>query len=309
MLRRRWKRPVPALTPSAAEIAAMVRAGLPDANVAGFAMLEGGLANTNIRVDLAGGRVLLRLYQRDPAQAEKEAAIARRLAGRVPVPRFVHLGDFGGQRFALLEWIDGMPLDAALTDAAARTMLGRAVGETLARIHAVHFERAGLLDGALAVAAPIVADGAWLARFLRATLIDGGGARFVPRDLADAAIAFALANDAPWGGPFCLSHCDYNGSNILVRDGRVAAVLDWEFAMAGTPAPDFGNLMRNHPETDFQDAVAAGYAAAGGHLPEHWRRLARIADLAAWADFLDRPVVDPALADDALAALRETIAR
>jgi aminoglycoside phosphotransferase (APT) family kinase protein len=289
----------------------MVRAGLPQARVTGFAALEGGLANTNIRVALAGVpmRVLLRLYQRDPAQARKEAAIARRLEGIVPVPRVLHLGERDGQVFALLEWMEGARLELELDDAARRETLGRAAGEALARIHSVTFDDAGLLDGDLDVAVPVLVDRAWLQHFLRVSLIEGGGVRFVPRDLAEAVLAFAARHgDARWGGAYCLAHCDYNGSNILVRNGRVSAVLDWEFAFAGTPAQDFGNLLRNHPQTDFIDAVVRGYRDAGGSVPDDWRRLAMTADLASWADFLARPVVDPTLVEDALAALRATIA-
>ncbi len=53
--------------------------------------------------------------------------------------------------------------------------------------------------------------------------------------------------------------------------------------------------MRNHPQEDFLGAVEAGYRDSGGHLPGNWRRLARITDLIAWADMLQRPRVDPAV--------------
>jgi aminoglycoside phosphotransferase (APT) family kinase protein len=173
----------------------------------------------------------------------------------------------------------------------------------------VPFATAGLLDGKLNVATPVIVDRAWLRHFLRMSFIDGGGARYVPRDLADAVLAYADKHgDERWGDTFCLGHCDYNGSNILAKDGGISAVLDWEFAFAGTPATDFGNLMRNHPETDFQDAVAHGYADAGGFLPDNWRHLARTADLGSWADFLMRPQVDSATVEDALIALHATIA-
>lgn len=310
MLRHRWQRTIPILSPHADVVTAMVAAGLPGARVVRFETIVGGLANTNIRIDLADAphHLLLRLYQRDPAVAEKEATIAERLAGLVPVPRTLHLGTHEGQRFALVAWMEGLPLGAALDDTEARETLGRAAGAALAKIHSVRFETAGFVDSALNVITPVIVDRAWLLHFLRLSLIDGGGARYVPRDLADAVLDYAnVHGDERWGDTFCLTHCDYNGSNILVKDGRISAVLDWEFAFSGTPAADFGNLMRNHPEADFQNAVARGYAGAGGFLPEHWRRLARTADLASWADFLSRPQVDAAIVEDALAALRATV--
>jgi len=310
-MRKRWKRAIPALKPALDDVSRMVCAGIPGAQVTGFAELEGGLANTNIRVDLKGplSRVLLRLYQLDPSQAAKEAAIARRLEGLVSVPRVLYISEDGGQRFALAEWIEGTRLELVLSDGTARTTLGRAVGAALARIHSVEFEKAGTLDDQLRIKEPMAADNGFLIDFLRASLIDGAGARHMPKALAQAVIDYAEQHRAlEWGGPVCLTHFDYNGSNILVRDGGVVAVVDWEFAMAAGPAPDFGNLIRNHPQGDFVEAAAQGYRNAGGLLPSEWRKIARIADLAAWADFLNRPSVTRELVEDALRAMRETIA-
>jgi aminoglycoside phosphotransferase (APT) family kinase protein len=41
-----------------------------------------------------------------------------------------------------------------------------------------------------------------------------------------------------WDGPLRWIHCDLDRRNVLVRDGRLAAVLDWEGAGAGDPAVD-----------------------------------------------------------------------
>lgn len=313
-MRHRWKRPVPALEVSRSAARKMVRQALPKAQVVDVIPIQGGLANTNLQIilDRVPGAVLLRLYQRDHTQAEKEAAIGQRLADQVPVPRYLHIGtNEEGRRYAVVEWIEGTLLANLLLDASPdmTRQLGNEAGRVLAAIHAVHFETSGFLDGDLKVSRPLKADADWLENYLRGSFIEGGGARFVDRELADAVIAYVRRNrDLRWGTPPCLTHFDYNGWNILIRDGKIAAILDWEFAFAASPDPDFGNLMRNHPEPHFQNAVAEGYRHAGGLLPENWRKLARIADLGSWAEFLYRPEVDPVLVEDALAALRSTIA-
>jgi hypothetical protein len=43
-------------------------------------------------------------------------------------------------------------------------------------------------------------------------------------------------------------------------------------------------------------------------LRNEWRKIARLADLASWADFLNRLAVTPQLVEDALRSMRETIA-
>ncbi|MGQ3028836.1 MAG: phosphotransferase family protein, partial [Ferrovibrionaceae bacterium] len=82
-------------------------------------------------------------------------------------------------------------------------------------------------------------------------------------------------------------------------------VLDWEFAFAGSPFFDFGNILRP-PLGDLPGvaaAIATGYREAGGRLPDDWPALSRLVDLLSWADFLNRPVVDAALVADARAMI------
>jgi aminoglycoside phosphotransferase (APT) family kinase protein len=61
-------------------------------------------------------------------------------------------------------------------------------------------------------------------------------------DEFDAATLTAIwdaAIEAPrWSGPLMLVHGDLSDGNILVRDGRVAAVLDWSLFGLGEPAND-----------------------------------------------------------------------
>lgn len=86
-------------------------------------------------------------------------------------------------------------------------------------------------------------------------------------------------------------------------------MLDWEFAFAGSPAFDLGNLLRPPLGAlpGFAEAVAEGYAGAGGRLPEDRRRVSRIADLRAWADLLSRPEASPAPIEDARRVVAETV--
>jgi hypothetical protein len=88
-------------------------------------------------------------------------------------------------------------------------------------------------------------------------------------------------------------------------------VLDREFAFSGSPAFDFGNLLRPPLGTsaDFETGVAEAYQAAGGQLPEGWRRIAQVADLYAWADFLSRANPAPARIEDACRMVQATVTR
>jgi aminoglycoside phosphotransferase (APT) family kinase protein len=85
-----------------------------------------------------------------------------------------------------------------------------------------------------------------------------------------------------------LVHSDWSHRNLLVRrtDGRwrVAAILDWEFAVAYTPLTDIGHFLLRHERRSMdiiEPEFIRGYLDGGGTLPENWRQLARLVDLMA----------------------------
>ena len=104
-----------------------------------------------------------------------------------------------------------------------------------------------------------------------------------------------------------LVHADYKPWNLLVREEasgsagpdaaaprasgaapanraaawHLAGVLDWEFACAGCRLIDFATFLRDEEArpAGYGDAFASAYVAAGGMLPDDWRRLTRLVDL------------------------------
>lgn len=304
-MRHRWQRALPAILPPPAEAARLVRPVVPAARVLACTALAGGLANSNVRVDLAGqGPVVLRFYQRDPSAGPREAAIASLL----PVcPRVLHVGlDERYGPYAVTDWIEGHPLDS-LPPARQVGLAGR-LGRTLAGIHAHCFAATGFFGPDLTIATRLIGGGEGLIGYLRHCLVDGRGGARLGAELTAGLLACADRHAGSldrWDGPPVLTHGDFNGSNILVGNGGGLAVLDWEFAFAGSPFFDFGNILRP-PLGDLPGvaaAIATGYREAGGRLPDDWQALSRLVDLLSWADFLNRPVADAALVADARAMI------
>ena len=315
-MRERWTRTAPVLKVEIDEAKALVAPALGDVRVLAVEALGGGHSNTNIRVRLEKGAIVLRLYQRDPSQARKEAAICALVAPSVPVPRYLHIGTraSNGQLYAVVEWIDGEPL--AVTGKPASDVelaaMGHSVGAVLSAIHAHTFEQAGLLDGDLKVTP--FPGGASLATYLELSF-RGLARERAGAELADAAIAFARRNEGRqevWNHPARLTHFDFGATNILMRnDASVAGIVDWEFAASASPAADFGNLLRPPLGTSaaFVRGVEHGYRAAGGFLPDDWLELTRLADIAAWTEFLTRPNVSAEVIQDAVKVLHDITSR
>lgn len=236
--------------------------------------LTGGMANTNLRVRTERGDRVLRLYQRDPTARAKEVALAATLHGLVPVaPVLAHGADDGfGVPWLLMDWVEGTPMDALVTDPPALARAAAAAGRVLATIAA----QPTALDGPELSTAALTG---WLDELL-------GRGRLSPA-LTDRVRRFA----ARWAhlidaraGERGLVHCDYNGANLLIRDGAVAAVLDWEFAMAGTPLWDLANMVRHYAAHDIAEPFARGY----GPLPERWREQAALLDIVNLTDMLSQ---------------------
>ncbi|HLJ52941.1 MAG TPA: phosphotransferase, partial [Rhizomicrobium sp.] len=156
-MRERWTRTAPVLKVDVDEAQALVAPALGDVRVLRVEPLGGGHSNTNLRLHLDGrpNSVVLRLYQRDPTQASKEAAISALVAATVPVPRYLHCGErpSNGQTYAIVAWVDGQPLSLAAKKATEDELfaMGRSVGAVLAAIHAHTFAQAGFLDANLKV--------------------------------------------------------------------------------------------------------------------------------------------------------------
>jgi len=305
-MREQWRRHPPLEFPLAT-LGALIQPVAPGRRVIDATPTEGGLANTNIRVRLDDGTSLLvRIPTRDPDGWTREAALHRAMAGIAPRLLYAAGRSAIDRPVLILEWIEGDRLERvapAMADAAL-AVLARALGTSLAAIHALRFATTGSLDAGLAVATPYAVGAAGLRAFLDRCLVRGRGGERLGAGLTQAILALVAREghrlDTALGSP-CLVHADFNASNILIRDGRVAAILDWEFAFAGDALFDFANITRPPlgQRAGFAEGLAWGYRAAGGTLPEDWPRLARLVDLYNWADFLARPDPGQALIGDA----------
>jgi fructosamine-3-kinase len=234
-------------------------------------LLGGGLSNSNIRV---GRDRVLRIYRgldsgsifRDEAVVGKEATLASRDWQSFRTPKVLARG----RDFLVCEYVEHTPLTEAH---------GAAVGQALAEIHAVTFERVGLLRDDLSIVRPADWTDEFTARAYGRGQLAEVGARL------DAKLAARIATfldteplaarnlvDEP-----VLVHSDFKVSNL--HWAGVPLVLDWEFAWAGTRYMDIAQILRWQPSERFMADFAAGYTAHGGMLVDDWRRVAEIVDL------------------------------
>lgn len=207
--------------------------------VARIERLYGGEANEVHAVgDSAGRALVVRIAHRQHPWFGGEAwALERcRLAG-LPVPEVLHLEHVESAGEVLSICVQRM-LPGRQMPADATADLVREAGELLARLHRVEVPGFGHPD----------ADGRFPARALDEVVLERAEARAVPRaldaglprDLADAALAHLRRHRAVIAAarPH-LVHGDYGLKHLLVEDGRITGILDFENCRGGDPAEDF----------------------------------------------------------------------
>ncbi len=103
-------------------------------------------------------------------------------------------------------------------------------------------------------------------------------------------------------------HSDLNPKNVLVdpATGAVTGLVDWEYAHAGSPFEDLGNLLRFERDPVFAGAVLATYAEQVPDAPEDLLDRARAADLFALVELASRRGENP-VADRAHDLLRAVV--
>jgi aminoglycoside phosphotransferase (APT) family kinase protein len=318
----RWTRWEPRRTLAPEILDRVVRTAFPRCRVVEMQPLGDGLRNANfkLRLDSQPEPVVLRIYEHDASLCRKEMDLLRLAGGSVPVPEIIHAEPCGLEDlppFTLARYVEGISLRdlrrSGDTEAAAAAY---SAGETLAAIGRVTFARPGWLGPGPAVTAPLLEGKDPMPRFVDLCLASINLARRMPADLRDGASGLVWR----WAPQLArldeearLVHGDFNGRNLLVRclAGRwsVVAVLDWEFAVSGSPLGDLGNFLRYqraaHPLAE--PHFSAGYLHAGGVLPRDWRRLARVLDLAAVCENLTHHQLPDTVIAELVELVRATV--
>lgn len=246
--------------------------------------ISGGHSNLTFRVvDAEGTRFALRRPPTGGVLAtahdmSREWRFLTALAGTgVPVAEPVaHCEDPGvlGAGFYLMGWVEGVvPGDreaGAAIPEDQRRACGLDAADVLADLHAVDPETVGLTD--------LYRPGRYLERQLRRWHKQAHAGAFTDLGAIDAAHRRLLAEmpDEPVVG-VRIAHGDYRPGNLSFRDGRVAAIFDWELATLGEPLADLGWLVASWGRPgDDRPAITSGPTEAPG-WPERDEVAARYA--------------------------------
>lgn len=272
----------------------------PKRSVKNLRVLSGGLINTNIKVDFEANYkpVVIRVYRNGAQVCRKELAIHDLLSPTIRVPRVLYVAPEGiedSPAFMINEYVIGATFQELkrTKDLEAIQQASYSVGVTLASIGGFKFEKPGRLDveglgTALAVGQKFIEGPDQIARltdmFLASANCERRAGPKLSQRLHDYLWSWSSRipnlEEAP-----CLVHNDFGNRNILVRqeNGKwvVAAILDWELALSGSPLLDVGHFLRYERSSAplREPHFSQGFVEHGGQLPDNWREIATIIDL------------------------------
>jgi aminoglycoside phosphotransferase (APT) family kinase protein len=246
------------------------------ARVAGSTRVGTGASRATWLVALAtGAECVLRADTGDgpmagtPLTLAREAAVYEALReSAVPIPRLLAAKPEGDallvERAAGTESLDGL-------DPAARARVMDGYVDALAALHGVDSGRLALPG----FARPEPGDPARAELALWRGVLEARVRR--PAPLARFAFAWLARNAPRHADRISLCHGDVGPGNFLHAEGRVTALLDWEFAHLGDPLDDLGWLaFRGHHLQEGigdLDAQLARWSERTG-LPAERRRIA-----------------------------------
>jgi aminoglycoside phosphotransferase (APT) family kinase protein len=269
----------------------------PNRSIDAVEILNGGLINTNVKISFSNRKpVVVRTYRDGFEACKKELAVHDLIQASVPVAKIIHSEPDGLEdhpAFSILEFVEGLTFQQLKGTNPLRSIKEAAysVGKTLADVGRFAFPRPGVLttnDEILTVGSQFMEGPNQIPRLLDGFLSSAICQQRAGSELTDQIHAFgwAHANEIPdLNSKPCLVHCDFGDRNILVSEQdckwNVAAILDWELAISGSPLLDVGHFLRyeSHDHPLREPYFSRAFTENGGELPDNWRKIVRMIDL------------------------------
>jgi Ser/Thr protein kinase RdoA (MazF antagonist) len=271
----------------------------------GLEPLAGGHSGETFVAEAAGERTVVRIYGersawRGPEAARVDAAVLGLVRGLLPVPEVLEARApdpaSGAPGLLVTTFLPGTRLDLLLPrlDAPSRAAVGRNVGAVAAALAQMPMPRPGLFADRDLRLEPLPAGDLVDLVAARRT---GTALEAWPTAAYDGLLVVMDRAQTVLDGlrRACLVHSDLNPKNLLVDPDSLAVtgVLDWEFAHAGWPVTDLGNLLRFDRDAVFAGAVLGTVRERVPDAGDDLLELARAADLVALLDLAARRGENP----------------
>jgi aminoglycoside phosphotransferase (APT) family kinase protein len=298
-----WERSYKLIIPDKDTVNNMLKPFLIETQVIHIQLLSGGLNNSNLKITTNTNEIyVLRIYGENNNSMDVERKILKILKDRVPVPHSLYYDSSCSKfdyPFIILSWIQGVQLSEILNRGNKSVISNavREIGALLAKVHSITFPSSGFFDENLNIQEFIKLDANQFLMYIEESIVNGLAITHIGSDLSAKVFQFAqehayIIDDLVIQNS--LVHGDFNPLNILATDSErcinITGILDWEYAFSGSPLMDIGNMLRYEDvsNTEFLSLFISSYQDNGGLLPPKWLQKAKLLDLIALCELLNK---------------------
>lgn len=245
-----WERTFPFLEIDKSIVSTLFEGILEEKDIVNVIAINEGCRTTNyiVETNKVQRKYILKIFFATEQNYKKEIKLLTMLKEneRIPVPKVYKVSShmaIQDREYAIYEYIEGKSIGQATDEGyVLKEMFVRDVAKYLAQIHSYKFNKAGFLDEDLSLKEELPSLILWYELSMGECAKKRLGKNIIEK------ISFIVKENKKvlleLDKDIRLVHGDFQGTNILIRNDRLAGILDWEFAMAGHPLADIGQFFR-----------------------------------------------------------------
>lgn len=272
----------------------LITAYKPEYLVEEIERFTGGKSTSNYKLKIEGLnlQLVLKIYPENNRVCEKEFSIFNKVRGYVPVPRIYYVNTENiiiDKNYCIMEYLEGTTLEDYIESGnRVSYKLAEEIGEKLALIHQTEYDMEGLLDNKLNLTEGLPPILSWYEYFL-----NGKAGKRLEISTIDKIKEFIKHNNKlllQMINKSVLSHGDFRPANLMIKDDKLIAILDWEFSLSAPCYFDIGQFLRveEYVSKETKSSFIKGYNSIAKYpVTEEWDKLAKLMDLANLLCLLD----------------------
>ncbi|MBW6411497.1 phosphotransferase family protein [Clostridium weizhouense] len=241
-------------------------------------------SNYILKITNLNKKYILKIFPELNWDYEKENNLLKLLKDKVPVQNIYCIlksSIINNRRFGLYEYIEGQTLGQAIKNGyVIDEEFIKEVAKALATIHKFKFNSIGKFNDKLEVVENLPSLYTWYDNFMDINFKNRLGQDVVDRIKNIVKNNFQVLIDLD--KDISLVHGDFQGTNILINNNKLAGIIDWEFSMAGHALADIGQLFRyeNYFNEKLVNIFEKEYNKySDKKLIKDWYKIAKLRDL------------------------------
>lgn len=246
-----WERTFPFLEIDAEKISKLFEGIAEEKDIINITPISEGCRTTNYMIQTrnqSDSKYILKIFPQEKHDCRKEINLLKKLEDNkiLHVPRIYKFESdkiIEGREYVIYEYLEGKTIGRALKDGdILEEAFIREVARALAKIHSYKFNKAGFFDENLNIIGDIPP-----LKLMYENLMGERVKKRLGKSTVNKINQIVIQNEKillKLDEDIRLVHGDFQGTNILIKNNRLAGILDWELSMAGHPLSDIGQFFR-----------------------------------------------------------------